>query len=126
MSNRNWKEDETKKWMIKAFFFSPITQFPSDQILNWALFADRETSLDAAVLVPTFVFGRGALLVKKPVGVGDRVSVYHQQQQEEHGPQKRPAAAGLEGATFVFYCGLINPPPGTGPAGLGWKSRQTE
>ena len=105
MSNRNWKEDETKKWMIKVFLFSLMTQLPSEQILNWALFADRETSLDAAVLVPTLVFGRGALLVKKPVGVGDRVSVYHQQQpqqQEEHEPQKRPAAAGLEGATTSF------------------------
>ena len=62
-------------------------QLPSDQILNWALFAARESDLDAAILVPTFVFGRGALLAKKPAEIGTRVSVYHQ---TEKGEQQQP------------------------------------
>ena len=36
--------------------------------------------------MPTFVFGRGALLAKKSASVGDKISVYHQQEQQQQQP----------------------------------------
>ncbi len=62
----------------------------SSAVYNWSLFAVREPRLDRAHLVPTVVFGRGALLVRRAAVAGEDVAIFcpsgdDQKEEEEEG-----------------------------------------
>ncbi len=82
-------------------------------VLNWSLFARREPRLEAAHLVPTVVFGRGALLVRRAAAAGEEVAIFcpvgvkdkekGEREEDEERAQDKMGGCGTHGT----YCNNI-------------------